>query len=641
MVRLSSLAAAVSWLQLSSAWLPSERPEGTLNKKWLPGSGKIRGVNLGSLFVFEPWIANSAWTGLGCEDSPDRGSEFDCVSKLGQEQADAAFQGHWGSFITESDLDEMKRYGINTIRIPLGYWLDRSLVDSSENFPQGAEEYLVRICGWATARGLYIILDPGFYNEYNYGRGVKFLQYLTKLAHERPEMENVGMIEVLNEPVHWDQSVESLRSTFYRDAYNAIRQVERDLNVSPDDQFHIQMMGSGWGAGNPVEFLSDTQLTAFDDHRYLKWANRDEVPLSHESFISTSCSDNLSRDSAGPTIIGEWSLSVPDDVQWSDGWHPESQKDFYRKWFAAQIHSYETRAEGWVFWTWKTQLGDYRWGYKDAVAAGVIPENIDEALNSGNNSSSVTASYATLSFHKNDHVCFTNFAEPLARGAEAILAASWPPGIKKETSSAGLLTYQVKGRPWDPSDDASAIAACRLVRDLLAYLHRHGWTLVTGLGHSVRMWTKDSLVFRRGAASTSARQRFWLAVSFAKSDKLRLDCAERTVQERTVDAVREVMTRMGYVAGGTWNCDAYEFRLKDKPWNANMDGGLRPRMLVLGVLEALEGVGWQSYGAVAQRTKVENTQKADIWYFSKEVGVPAREAAWGSRNPYARGDVGG
>ncbi|EEY20762.1 endo-beta-1,6-glucanase [Verticillium alfalfae VaMs.102] len=368
MVRLSSLAAAVSWLQLSSAWLPSERPEGTLNKKWLPGSGKIRGVNLGSLFVFEPWIANSAWTGLGCEDSPDRGSEFDCVSKLGQEQADAAFQGHWGSFITESDLDEMKRYGINTIRIPLGYWLDRSLVDSSENFPQGAEEYLVRICGWATARGLYIILDPGFYNEYNYGRGVKFLQYLTKLAHERPEMENVGMIEVLNEPVPLG---------------SAIRQVERDLNVSPDDQFHIQMMGTGWGAGNPVEFLSDTQLTAFDDHRYLKWANRDEVPLSHESFISTSCSDNLSRDSAGPTIIGEWSLSVPDDVQWSDGWHPESQKDFYRKWFAAQIHSYETRAEGWVFWTWKTQLGDYRWGYKDAVPAGVIPEDIDEALNSG------------------------------------------------------------------------------------------------------------------------------------------------------------------------------------------------------------------------------------------------------------------
>lgn len=404
MVRLSSLAAATSCLHMASAWLPGDGTGGTLNKRWWPGSGKIRGVNLGSLFVFEPWIANNAWTGLGCDDSPDKGSEFDCVSKLGQEKADAAFQGHWGSFITEADLDEMSRYGINTIRIPLGYWLDRSLVDSSENFPQGAEEYLIRICGWASDRDFYIILDhhgapgaqvaknsftgqlapsPGFYNEYNYGRGVKFLEYLTKLAHQTPELRNVGMIEVLNEPTHWDQSVDSLRSTFYRDAYNAIRNVEKELGIGTEDFYHVQMMGSGWGAGNPVEFLGDTQFTAFDDHRYLKWANRDEVPWTHESYVSTSCKDNLSRDSAGPTIIGEWSLSVPDEIQWSDGWHPDSQKDFYRKWFAAQIHSYETKAEGWVFWTWKTQLGDYRWGYKDAVEAGVIPEDLNSALNSG------------------------------------------------------------------------------------------------------------------------------------------------------------------------------------------------------------------------------------------------------------------
>ncbi|KAM0284992.1 hypothetical protein ACHAQH_001681 [Verticillium albo-atrum] len=249
------------------------------------------------------------------------------------------------------------------------------------------------------------------------------------------------------------------------------------------------------------------------------------------------------------------------------------------------------------------------------------------------------ASYATLSFHKSDHLCFTNFPEPFVRGAEPIITASWPPGIKKEDKSPNVFTYQVKGRPWDPNDDASAIAACRLVRDLLAYLYRDGWTLVTGLGHSVRMWTKDSLIFRREAA-TPTRQRLWLAVSFGKADKLRLDCAEGTVQGKTVEAVREVVTRMGYLTAGAWNCDAYEFQLKDKPWNANLDGGAKPRMLVLGMLEALEGVGWRSYGAVAQRTKLENTQRADIWYFSKEVEVPGREAGWGSRNPYARADVG-
>lgn len=163
-------------------------------------------------------------------------------------------------------------------------------------------------------------------------------------------------------------------------------------------------MSTLWGAGDPVEFLDDTRFAAFDDHRYLKWANPDEVPWSHESYISTSCSDDRDGDGEhGPTIIGEWSVSPPDEVQWNEEWRPDGNEDFYRRWFAAQVQSYEGRTEGWVFWTWKTQLGDYRWGYRgtfqippdlvtfegrqpnraaDAVRAGVIPENIEEALSS-------------------------------------------------------------------------------------------------------------------------------------------------------------------------------------------------------------------------------------------------------------------
>ncbi len=37
---------------------------------------------------------------------------------------------------------------------------------------------------------------------------------------------------------------------------------------------------------------------------------------------------------------------------------------------------YEEYTNGWIFWAWKSQLGDYRWTYQDAVAAGVIPGNI-------------------------------------------------------------------------------------------------------------------------------------------------------------------------------------------------------------------------------------------------------------------------
>ena len=31
------------------------------------------------------------------------------------------------------------------------------------------------------------------------------------------------------------------------------------------------------------------------------------------------------------------------------------------------------KQDGWVFWSWKTDLDDYRWDYQKAVKAGVIP----------------------------------------------------------------------------------------------------------------------------------------------------------------------------------------------------------------------------------------------------------------------------
>jgi aryl-phospho-beta-D-glucosidase BglC (GH1 family) len=87
-------------------------------KRWTPASGKIRGVNLGSMFVFEPWIAESEWSRIGCGSYQ---SEFDCVAGLGQTKANSAFQSHWASWITKSDITQMQSYGLNAIRIPVGY----------------------------------------------------------------------------------------------------------------------------------------------------------------------------------------------------------------------------------------------------------------------------------------------------------------------------------------------------------------------------------------------------------------------------------------------------------------------------------------------------------------------------------------
>ena len=84
-----------------------------------PTKTGVRGVNLGSLFVFEPWIASDIWNNMCGSDSK---SEFDCVSKLGQDKADSAFQNHWKTWYTQDDFNQMASYGLNTVRIPVGYW---------------------------------------------------------------------------------------------------------------------------------------------------------------------------------------------------------------------------------------------------------------------------------------------------------------------------------------------------------------------------------------------------------------------------------------------------------------------------------------------------------------------------------------
>jgi aryl-phospho-beta-D-glucosidase BglC (GH1 family) len=123
---------------------------------------------------------------------------------------------------------------------------------------------------------------------------------------------------------------------------------------------------------------SRARPTSFDDHRYLKWATT--IEQSKPSYIATSCSDTFGGNDNSPIVVGEWSLAVDDAQEANADWEPQGNKDFYKQWFGAQVQAYE-KGLGWFFWSWKVQLGDdYRWGYRNAVEAGVIPGNPDDAI---------------------------------------------------------------------------------------------------------------------------------------------------------------------------------------------------------------------------------------------------------------------
>ena len=148
------------------AWLPVDRDLAAFNRsssgahdRRVPGppSGKIRGVNLGGWLVSEPWMMEAEWGRTGC--SKDHCSEFDCVSAVGQEAADSNFDGHYERWITPTDIQNIRNAGLNTIRIPIGYWSLRELVDDSEHFPRMDLSHLDRVVEKAAELGMFIVMD--------------------------------------------------------------------------------------------------------------------------------------------------------------------------------------------------------------------------------------------------------------------------------------------------------------------------------------------------------------------------------------------------------------------------------------------------------------------------------------------------
>ena len=141
--------------------------------------------------------------------------------------------------------------------------------------------------------------------------------------------------------------------------------------------------------------MNSTANLAYDDHRYLKYDT--SVGNTLAAYVQASCSDDRGGDM--PTLVGEFSLSPATALQdESDFAATAATVAWYAKWFEAQLRAYEKQL-GWVFWSWKVELNDWRWDYRRmqtisirssvliswlkkfvciaAVAAGVIPRNLD------------------------------------------------------------------------------------------------------------------------------------------------------------------------------------------------------------------------------------------------------------------------
>lgn len=92
--------------------------------------------------------------------------EWHLCNVLGKDECLNQLQNHWSTFYTRDDFAEMQRAGLNSVRIPLGYWAV-DLLDY-EPYVSGQYPYLIQAVQWAREVGFTVMIDihgaPGSQN---------------------------------------------------------------------------------------------------------------------------------------------------------------------------------------------------------------------------------------------------------------------------------------------------------------------------------------------------------------------------------------------------------------------------------------------------------------------------------------------
>jgi hypothetical protein len=87
-----------------------------------------------------------------------------------------------------------------------------------------------------------------------------------------------------------------------------------------------------------------------------------------------------------------------------------------------------------------------------------------------------------------------------------------------------------------------------------------------------------------------------------------------------ITAIKEVLEDLGYFAKGGWSNDSFEFSLKGWPWRSRSESGVKLRIMLMRLFEALEGHRWKLYTACVMRSGTDSERCLDTWFFVRELG---------------------
>ncbi|KAJ1591236.1 hypothetical protein NDA11_007423 [Ustilago hordei] len=292
------------------------------------------GRKLASLpkFVQEGWMEGGF---MSCATGTKQ-AEFDILdgfgtSKDGLMSARAYMEQRWDTWITEDDFRNLAAMGINTVRIPIGYWsagpyfTHYSPFDQYKSVYEFSWRYIARAINWAAKYDIGVIVDLHgaygsqngqahsglndgniqWYNTWNQDLTTELLVWIAK---ETSDITNVVGIQLLNEPQNRDSYWKWLPTAM--DAMRAASPYAKTIPLYFHDAFVLE---------KGVAFVSKRKdFVISDHHAYYVYTPSDQAlsAQGHISKLDSSISNQFEQQSSiarRNLIVGEWSC----DLAWS------------------------------------------------------------------------------------------------------------------------------------------------------------------------------------------------------------------------------------------------------------------------------------------------------------------------------------
>lgn len=416
----SSASAAVATVSAASGLEDSSSSEswssdGSDHVQYKIRSGEVasKGVCLGSWLVAEYWMTSSADFWKGATNSSQ--GEYTAITEASDpDTIRSNLEYHHSTFITEDEIADIAAAGLNTVRVPIGYWI----VGFDNNDPSGKEEwkaytngtikYLdVLITNWARKYDVAVLLSthgakgsqngadhssPSVYGTAYWGQfsenvnnTLTLVTYLADRYKDEPAFLGIGL---LNEPNA--ETTQEVLYAYYEAAYAAIRKFsDCVLTIAP------LLYEQSPDAMNGFMEAPDYTNVWVEWHPYFVWGYDD---VSDEDLINTSVKVNFqgdvtswnNRTGHNPLFIGEWCFST--NNKFTDN------EALFHEFAAAETAVVNQAGGGWTYWAWRLyedETGLNTWSLRAVLRNDTLREILLPGSSSSSSSSSTSQTSQT------------------------------------------------------------------------------------------------------------------------------------------------------------------------------------------------------------------------------------------------------